>query len=47
VVKRKRASHEDVLDLQVKVLKGKLEERLVDLFSQVINMAELRYLING
>jgi hypothetical protein len=27
VVKRKRASHEDVLDLQVKVLKGKLEEQ--------------------
>ena len=26
-VKRKRASHEDVLDLQVKVLKGKLEEQ--------------------
>jgi hypothetical protein len=27
MVKRKRASHEDVLDLQVKVLKGKLEEQ--------------------
>jgi len=27
VVKRKRASHEDVLDLKVKVLKGKLEEQ--------------------
>ena len=27
VVKRKRASQEDVLDLQVKVLKGKLEEQ--------------------
>ena len=27
VVKKKRASHEDVLDLKVKVLKGKLEEQ--------------------
>ena len=27
VVKRKHASHEDVLDLQVKVLKGQLEEQ--------------------
>ena len=27
MVKRKRASYEDVLDLQVKVLKGKLEEQ--------------------
>jgi hypothetical protein len=27
LVKRKHASHEDVLDLQVKVLKGQLEEQ--------------------
>jgi hypothetical protein len=39
MVKRKRASHEDVLDLQVKVLKGKLEE-------QKLNKLKLQLQIN-